>query len=120
MEETRELDVEVITKTRAKVAVSFPLYRKHDLMLDNADSVIYRRVDKDLNEVSVLVANYYHNGFERYELEFDKTRIDGSDYSLGKAEYASNETEFFEALQKLSDAVEKVKGLNQDHGHPAG
>jgi hypothetical protein len=120
MEETRELDVEVITKTRTKVAVSFPLYRRHDLMLDDADSIIYRRVDKDLSEVSVQIANCYSNGVERYELEFDKTQIDGSDYSLGKAQYASNRDEFFGALQKLSDAVEKVKGLNQGHGHTAG
>jgi hypothetical protein len=114
MEETREFDVELITKTRTKVAVSFPLYRKHDLMLDDADSVVYRRVDKDLNEVVVQITNLnLDDVVEQYQLEFGRTQIDGSDYSLGKAEYISNETEFFEALRRLSDAIEKVKGLNQ-------
>lgn len=105
---TKEFNVELTTKTPAKVSVTFPLYRKHDLLLDEADSVIYSRVDAELNEVSIQITETYRDGSERYALEFGKDRISGSDHSLGRAEYASNEDEFTAALRKVKDAIQKI------------
>lgn len=106
----KEVELTFTTKERRKVEVTFPIYRKHDLLPDRGDSVIYERISADMKSVSVHISNSY-DGRVQYELEFEERKsLSGSsaDYALGLGEYASTEAEFLAALEEMKVALSKV------------
>jgi hypothetical protein len=95
------------------IDVEFPLYRKHDLMPDRHESVIYSRVDQvrdpqkvafdepAFREISIQVERGLPDSDERIEIAIGSTSFntgDEVDYLVGRGEYASSPEEFAAAI----------------------
>jgi hypothetical protein len=111
MSETyRTITVAKTVKEEEQVEVRFPLFVKHDLMMDDSNIVIYMRIDPLLNGkfacVSITERHDYRDGKRGFEIErepysFD-TRSD-PDYLLGRGEHELTEEQFGE-VWKRADA----------------
>lgn len=99
------------------VDVDFPVYAKHDLMMDAADHVVFMRWCADGNRTRITRRISYFNGTTAFDCEVENFPIDviglhgDENYTLGKGQYASSAEEFdavlAEATKFLADALRK-------------
>lgn len=96
----KTVTIPAVVKTTAEVEVEFPIYHKHDLLLDEADIVAYRRIDADLSAVEITRTRG-REGLS-FEIKKDTWRFDGaeSDYLLGRGKYACTRFEFDAVLDE--------------------
>lgn len=93
-----------------EIDVDFPIYRKHDVMSDYNNCVIYSKianVDNELTLTSITLTDY-----NQVEIEIiNNHEFDGSsiDYHLGLGEYKSSEKEFKWALSKAQTLLDVCK-----------
>jgi hypothetical protein len=103
----------IITKTVKKefeIDVSFPIYRKHDLLLDRSDTVIYSKTIQNRNgfiTYSVKEADSCDYEIETREHR-DLCRQEGFDYCVGIGEYKSNEKEFLSVIDRMKAKIELI------------
>jgi hypothetical protein len=83
-----------------EIDVEFPIYAEHDM----DDTVIYRRTDANGNRYAIWIRDKGEPSIELSRTSF----TDGSDYALGKGDYASTKEKFEEAKTEL---LEAMKGL---------
>jgi len=89
-------------KEEAIIDIEFPFYYKHDLMLDEADVVIYGKIEE--NKTTSIHVSHDYNGRNSFELEIENDPASHfSSYMTD--EYKSNEDEYLKAKSKLIDAV---------------
>ena len=97
-------------KIKTDIEVEFPIYRKHDLLLDDADVVYYQRTDHDGWEVSIKKSYDYLGKNLSFELERSEgNTLNGAtdlDYALGRGDHASSAEEFHTVL---AEAIEFAK-----------
>lgn len=85
-----------------EVDIEFPYYYKHDLMLDEMDTVIYGKIEE--NKTTSIHITHNWNGRNSFELEIEEEPASYfSSYMTDK--YKSNETEYLNARKELIDAV---------------
>jgi hypothetical protein len=99
-----EVTCTVITYESIKVDIRFPLYRKHDMMLDEADVIAYTRVTEDGWALTITSRHDYRNRTIGFEIERSRVftpgdRIhfsdrSGREYQLGEKQYACSAEEF--------------------------
>ena len=107
------INVTVMQKTTKVVEVTLPVYRKHDLMLDTSDTVVYSRTElfeKRLRTIHITVRRDRGNLTYEVETEFgDFNPGNGEDYSTGKGEYASSAEEFERVRRDCVAFVESLR-----------
>ena len=103
------IKVEEVTCREVEVEVHFPVYSKHDMMLDECDSVKFMRWDADGTLWSIQCTEYpdWSSGSQEYENTRERRQVDGSfrekDYVLGMGVYACTADEFNEVLLKARE-----------------
>lgn len=100
------------TGGRVTDEVTLPLYRKHDLLMDDHDTVIYTRVT-DEECVSITRSRGYRDHDLRYEIEIRSGEMAFSsrserEYNLGLGQYACTEQEFYEVVHEMKTKVAEV------------
>jgi len=93
-----------------EVDVTFPIYRKHDLLPDDHECIIYYRHAVDGTLVSVQ--EWERDGTRKYEIEIGHANLNcggsPSAYILGQGQYKSSKEEFDAVLQRMKDVLESV------------
>lgn len=95
--------------------VEMPIYRKHDLLLDHAESIIYSRitVDPSGKYIDTAIQHTIHDSsaketFEveiEYDMQFDSS---SPDYWLGRGRYKSSGDEFLGIVERLQVFLTKL------------
>lgn len=86
------------------IEIEFPYYYKHDLMLDDADSVIYGKIEEK-RQTTIHVGYDYRSKERSFELEMqDIPAAVLSCYMTDK--HKSSEYEYLDAKAKLLAAAE--------------
>lgn len=98
-----KLEITRKIKQRETIEIEFPYYYKHDLLPDDADSVIYGKIEEK-QCTTIHVRNDYRGGMS-FELEVEK-RGAASVACYMTDEYKSNETEYLAAKAKLLAAAQ--------------
>ena len=102
LETSMKLTVTRKIERREVIEIGLPYYYKHDLMLDDMDSVIYGKVE-EMRHTTIRVQNNYRGGMV-FELEVE-TRGAASVGCYMTDEYKSNEAEYVVAKAKLLAAA---------------
>ena len=114
------IKVQEVTRREVEVEVSFPIYSKHDLLLDECDSVDYRRWDADGTLWSVQRTIDYHSGGSR-DKSFEITKgfrdangraayQEDRNYLLGLGDYACTAAEFADVLREAREFLAGIDG----------
>lgn len=95
----------VVTKETATIQT--PFYYKHDLMLDECDSVIYGKVTDDCITTVQKTERYGRN-----EIEFEFTKEDKPCFQLSRSylikdEHKSSKAEYDSAVEEMKQFLEK-------------
>lgn len=90
-----------------EVDVTFPIYRKHDLLIDEADIVLFIRENEDGAQLSIRRSRSWGRRATEYaiEIEHRASSRDNLDYALGRGDYALTEAEFLNVLTEASSAL---------------
>jgi hypothetical protein len=92
------------------IEVEFPIYRKHDLMVDEADNVIYYRWDAD--DVVWHVQRIERGRELEFEIGKESAKSygnEGADYVLGRGKYQCTAEEFNKVLAEASAFLAQIK-----------
>lgn len=93
-----------VSRKKIPIDVEFPVYRKHDLLLDEGNSIIYFRWDDDETEWKVQLAE--RGGEVTWEIGKSKryfnSNSDYADYVLGRGEFACTADEFNAAVSQAA------------------
>lgn len=96
-----------------EIDVCFPIYRKHDLLLDRDDVVIYAKTIKKNGEF--ITYSIKESNSTDYEIEIKKSGdlCSGSsyEYCLGKNDYESNEQEFVSVIFRMKKKIEEAHAI---------
>lgn len=100
------------TKKRSSAEVTFPIYRKHDLMIDECDCIIFSRREEDGTEYSIVRITRVSKDTEfEFEIKhFDKNNFvtGDKDYALGLNEHACTAKEFYDVVYEVKTFLEKI------------
>lgn len=98
--------VEIIktVHTRETVEVTLPYFYKHDLMLDECDSVIYGKIDeKERRSIQIT-----HQG-NKTHVEIERNKVDWHNVGFYLAdEYKSNAEEYAKAKELAVKEIESA------------
>jgi hypothetical protein len=101
------MKIEITRKIEQKeiIEIEFPYYYKHDLMLDESDSVIYGKIEEE-KHTAIQISNDYR-GAEEFSVEVEKRKAVTLDCYLTD-EYKSDEAEYLAAKTKLLAAAQNA------------
>jgi hypothetical protein len=102
-----------------EVDIEFPVYRKHDLMPDDYQCVIYTRIESLgqnlFRHTSITIREEDWRDKDKIEIEieaetkFGFTTGSDKDYSIGQGNYALTAEEFAAAWERARKLLEAVK-----------
>lgn len=100
------MKLEITRKVEHKetVEIDLPYYFKHDLMLDEADVVIYGKVEEK-RCTSIKISHGYGSHSNEFELSIEDRPASAYGCYMTD-EYKSTETEYLAAREKLLAAAE--------------
>jgi len=99
-----KLEITRDVKQTETIEIEFPYYYKHDLMLDEVDSVIYGKIEEK-RHTAIHVSFDYRSRERRFELEIEQRTAE----TLGcymTEEHKGSEAEYLDAKAKLLAAVQ--------------
>jgi hypothetical protein len=99
-----EIEKVVLKET---ITIQTPFYYKHDLMLDECDSVIYGKVTDDC-----IVTVHKSERYSRDETEFEfnkelRPHFQSSKSYLTEDEYRSNKEEYESVIEEMKRFIER-------------
>lgn len=97
--------IETIEKKRS-INISLPYYYKHDLMLDEMDSVIFGKIEAE-KTTTIQITDHYLNSAVEYELKVEKCTPNRHACYLTD-EYKSSEIEYLSAKEKMFNALSEA------------
>jgi hypothetical protein len=98
-----KFEITRMVEHKETVEVDLPFYYKHDLMLDEADVVIYGKVEEK-QCTTIKISHRYSNLSNEFELSIENRPASAYGCYITD-EYKSNEVEFLAAKTKLLAAV---------------
>jgi len=100
------MKLEITRKVEQKemIEIEFPYYYKHDLMLDDADSVIYGKVE-DRRQTRIQIGYDYRSKERSFQLEINDIPAAALACYMTD-EHKSSEAEYLAAKAKLRAAAE--------------
>lgn len=101
-----KLEVTRTTQQKETIEIEFPYYYKHNLMLDESDSIIYGKIEEK-KCTSIQISYSYRDHETSFKLEIQTgpcVLSDNNCYMTDK--YKSTEAEYLEAKTKLLAAAE--------------
>ena len=91
------------------VEITFPLYRKHDIMEDTYEVIYYSKINKN-ETLEISRTERFGSSRLEFSVTIERTSFHGShdiDYVLGRGEYACSEKEFNEALEECHSLLDR-------------
>lgn len=114
-----KLDLTFREKRTEEVDIEFPVYRKHDLMADDYECVIYTRIeslgDNRFRHISITIRERDWRSKDKAEIEIEADILfgletgDDIDYTLGQGNYALTADEFAAVWERARKFLEEVK-----------
>ena len=99
------IEVEKFTETE-KVIIPTPFYYKHDLMIEECDSIIYGKIMDDC-VISVQKTDHYLNHEITFEFEVEeRPRFQGYNAYMVDEEYKSSKEEYEAAIAEMKQFIE--------------
>ena len=93
-----KLEITRKIEQRETIEIELPYYYKHDLLLDDTDSVIYGKIEE--KQCTKIRVHDNYQGSVSFELEVEKIGA-ASAACYMTDEYKSNEAEYLDAKAKL-------------------
>lgn len=98
------IEITTTTQHRETIEVDFPIYRKLDLLLDEADVQHYTRMQEDGTTFHLTRDQPYSGDHVKFEFSirkgFNFDSRSSADYNLGRGEYACTPEEFFAVVKE--------------------
>ena len=108
----RKVKFTVTEKREIEVDVEYPIYRKHDLLSDHSDVVIYTRFGADDLSYSIHETRTFWGSRQHleYQMTVETDSLSGNDldYALGQGRYKSSATEFMQVVERMAKAVHTI------------
>ena len=97
-----QIEISKVVYEKEVVDVTFPYYYKHDLMLDNCESVIFGKIVQNL-EVAIQITDHFSYNLE-YGIEVSR-RGASTPSSYFDEKYKSTEDEFLAAKIQVATII---------------
>jgi hypothetical protein len=104
LEKTMKLEVMRDVKQKETIEIEFPYYYKHDLMMDDSDSVIYGKVE-ERRQTTIHLSYDYRSKERSFELEINDIHAAALACYMTD-EHKSSEAEYLAAKAKMLAAAE--------------
>ena len=102
-----KIEIVETQKVKKTVDIKLPYYFKHDLMLDESDTIIYGKLEEKTSTTITLRSGWRDEEIQSAEIEIETINWASSSCYL-KDEYKSGESEYLEAKQKALSLMEKA------------